>query len=638
MLAKSSAETLNKAFRGASFSVDTVAAKIKVLSQRKSYIKNPAIAKGSSVSNNMGKDVNPFEDVDADHIWRWEVVTLDLLPEEAINKVKAARSARRKLQLQFNATARMLAALDESVKMLQSSKTKPTQAQVDKVISKVSQEEEKVLKFEQDAEKARLAIEVNKLKKVQTQQAIAEIQEKKKAADMEKKRAAELRQQEKEEAKQKKALEKEEAKRQKEAKARAEAAKKAQDEEKQRKRMLSFFGGPPKKQKRCAAAATTEPEMTAATKPLALRVVSAKDFFDSDKFQTNFNSLETSDDMSIVFTKLSKRAIATRRRRTKRVNMRVFVSGQNDDPFAAQPAFAEERIVTIRNRNKFLKFAEDCRPPYHGTWSKPVNKRLGRNPFLKDTALDYDVDSEAEWDEGDDDPGEDVEDDADDDEDDKLADEEGDPRAYNYQDGWLAQDDEIGDDASLDEDDQNLLAARKRKKQVDLVPVCIVAPAFGGIPVVDEDGHADPEMIAEKIDGFPVEEGLGLLRSHTGSVLAEPDILLDAFPPSLVDEKEGSSEPSATVTTSEPSEEDLRTVAKFVHHSTFLSKSMVVEELRKNHPTVTASRAQGQRVLDSIAEKKRHPKNGVYWEVKQDAINKLGLSDDLMVRRDFFVR
>ena len=31
---------------------------------------------------------------------------------------------------------------------------------------------------------------------------------------------------------------------------------------------------------------------------------------------------------------------------------------------AAQQAFAEERIVKVRNRNKFLKFAEDCRSVY----------------------------------------------------------------------------------------------------------------------------------------------------------------------------------------------------------------------------------------------------------------------------------
>ena len=43
------------------------------------------------------------------------------------------------------------------------------------------------------------------------------------------------------------------------------------------------------------------------------------------------------------------------------------------------------------------------RPPYHGTWSKRrAVKGLGRKPFTKEPILDYDVDSEAEWEEGDD--------------------------------------------------------------------------------------------------------------------------------------------------------------------------------------------------------------------------------------------
>ena len=56
---------------------------------------------------------------------------------------------------------------------------------------------------------------------------------------------------------------------------------------------------------------------------------------------------------------------------------------------------------------KYLKFSEDVRPPYIGTYSKvpPGNtfSRLCRNPFTRRLpAIDYDYDSEAEWEE----PGE----------------------------------------------------------------------------------------------------------------------------------------------------------------------------------------------------------------------------------------
>ena len=75
---------------------------------------------------------------------------------------------------------------------------------------------------------------------------------------------------------------------------------------------------------------------------------------------------------------------------------------------------------------KFLGFKEDVRPPYYGTVTNMPNslaalRKLARNPVTKDVLpLQYDYDSEAEWQEED---GEDVdlmddeEDDADNDED-----------------------------------------------------------------------------------------------------------------------------------------------------------------------------------------------------------------------------
>lgn len=55
---------------------------------------------------------------------------------------------------------------------------------------------------------------------------------------------------------------------------------------------------------------------------------------------------------------------------------------------------------------KYLRFAEDVRPPYIGTYTKiaePAASNLRRNPFRRGMpATDYDYDSEAEWEE----PGE----------------------------------------------------------------------------------------------------------------------------------------------------------------------------------------------------------------------------------------
>jgi hypothetical protein len=63
----------------------------------------------------------------------------------------------------------------------------------------------------------------------------------------------------------------------------------------------------------------------------------------------------------------------------------------------------EEMYKNIRLlKMKLLQFYEDVRPAYFGTWTKVFNENNiinGRKPFAKDTqTLNYDYDSEAEWD------------------------------------------------------------------------------------------------------------------------------------------------------------------------------------------------------------------------------------------------
>lgn len=275
------------------------------------------------------------------------------------------------------------------------------------------------------------------------------------------------------------------------------------------------------------------------------------------------------------------------------------------------------------------------RPPYWGTWTKRSALNIGRKPFQKDPSLDYDVDSEAEWEEGDDDPGEDVENDADDEEE-KMIDEEGDTRVYNYQDGWLAEDDDLGnEDADEDEATDKLLRESRKRKDNGLVPVCIVSPAGGGIPIFESRAN-DDLLLQDKVNGIPVQEARHLVSSHTATLLSDTEVMLDAFPPALVEEREGIAEPSNTQS-NEPSQEDLRIIARFVHHSSIPSKPSVVEALRNAHPSVTASRAQAQRVLELIADKKKHKESGIYWEVKKDIIANLDLSDELKVRKQKFL-
>ena len=119
--------------------------------------------------------------------------------------------------------------------------------------------------------------------------------------------------------------------------------------------------------------------------------------------------------------------------------MSVYVTSYENTGFMQQP-YAEQCVIQVPNRYKFLSFHEDCRPPYRGTWNKPWSSLItGKNPFGKDTThLDYDIDSEAEWEEGDEEEGKDCSGDEDGmDEEDKFDAEEGDTMVYNYHDGIM---------------------------------------------------------------------------------------------------------------------------------------------------------------------------------------------------------
>ncbi|CAB9501302.1 Chromatin assembly factor 1 subunit A [Seminavis robusta] len=624
-LAVGACNTLNEAFNGASLSVDVVSAKIKVLASRRAYVKNPAIAKGVIGPNNLGKDVDTFEDGNPDHMWRWEVTSTDLLPDGSVKQIKLARSAGSKLMKQWNATASLLKALDDSLKLLRDSPNPPPQEKIDKALAKISKEEERVLKYEREEEAKKQKANKSRQK-----------EEKKKAAE-EKKMAAEERKREKE----RKAREKEEAKKEKEEEARKKQEKEERRKQKQAQKMMSFFSTAKKQTPKSSTSTTTvqsaqsaKPTSTTAdnaSKPIATK----KNGFDEEEFRARINSQSVAKETR-PFASLSKRARASRKRKTKLVEMRVFVSGQTSDNngFAPQ-AFAKELVVKLRNRNKFLRFNEDDRPAYHGTWSKKcATKHLGRKPTSKEPCFDYDYDSEVEWEKGDDDPGEDIENDAGDDEEERALDrlEEGDTKKYNYGDGWLQEDDDIirEDPEEMDDDTKKLVKATRKDTDVAAVPVCIVAPAMGGLPVVEAHDQDDPRLQG-RIEGFPVQDAFKLVLAHESAILVtDTDLFLDAFPPSLVEERDGSATASGSPQSKakEPSKEDLRTCAKFLHNSKHVSKAIAVEEMRKKYPSVTTSRAQATRVLESMVVKKRLS-GVVYWEIKPDVIKDLGLEHEL---------
>lgn len=123
----------------------------------------------------------------------------------------------------------------------------------------------------------------------------------------------------------------------------------------------------------------------------------------------------------------------------------------NDDTEDAE----DEKSFTETNlyKAKFLKFSENTRPAYYGTWSKKSKFINGRKPFGVDNdVFNYEIDSDEEWI---DEPGEDCSDNGgDDDDDDEDKEETEDDRdGFFVPHGYLSDDEGVKASDDEEEDD-----------------------------------------------------------------------------------------------------------------------------------------------------------------------------------------
>ena len=579
--------------------------KIKLIAERKPFLDNAAI---------ICKDILvKYEDNSPDRLWRWELGLLDILPSTVIPLVRKARTACRKLLSHYMANEKLLKSLQEAdaiVRDTKSTKLEPT-------LVKIGKDEEKVLKFEREAEKLRLVQLAQKKKEQEVEDKKIEKERKKEEAEKkrldkerEKQEAADAR-----EAERRKKLD--EKDREKQEKLQKEEKKKVAVN-KQQACLMSFLA----LQKEAKARSPLNAEQTGPT-------TDSSTDFDAKRFRSLMDS-QTSV-KGPLFPSLSASAMHSRKRRTRRFPLSVYVTVMPDaNAFDEQP-FAEPRTVHVPNKFRFLSFHEDYRPAYRGTWSKRSTIVTGKTPFGKDsTCLDYDYDSEVEWEEGDDEIGEDVDDDSknqEEEEEDNLA------KVYDYDDGFCVADDQYLDtDEDMDEETKALY--RKKLQKVDAGVsanrICIVGPSLGGLPPSEDS-------ILALLDGFEKDEALDLLKLHKGKNMSEDLLWLDAFAPDNIDELDPSSEPEkpiapgSSATNDEYTIEEIRTLASFVHHNSLNSKDKLIEELRNANPNVFDSRAKATRKLVSIAEKKKHPSGtGVYWEVNKAVLTDLELHDVLV--------
>ncbi|NWW77165.1 CAF1A factor, partial [Climacteris rufus] len=115
-------------------------------------------------------------------------------------------------------------------------------------------------------------------------------------------------------------------------------------------------------------------------------------------------------------------------------------------------------------RMKLLQFSENHRPAYWGTWNKKTSLIRARNPWAKDTTLlDYEVDSDEEWEE--EEPGESLSHSEEDDEEEGEDEDEDD--GFFVPHGYLSEDEGVTEEC--DPENQKVRQKLKAKEWDELI-------------------------------------------------------------------------------------------------------------------------------------------------------------------------
>ncbi|CAB3408161.1 unnamed protein product [Caenorhabditis bovis] len=82
------------------------------------------------------------------------------------------------------------------------------------------------------------------------------------------------------------------------------------------------------------------------------------------------------------------------------IEANTYLKSESKIPLDAAKAFYSpsfELLICRPLRAKLFQFHDNHRPPYYGTWRKKRSNISGRRPFAHETGIDYEVDSDDEW-------------------------------------------------------------------------------------------------------------------------------------------------------------------------------------------------------------------------------------------------
>ncbi|KAJ3174589.1 Chromatin assembly factor 1, subunit A [Geranomyces variabilis] len=199
---------------------------------------------------------------------------------------------------------------------------------------------------------------------------------------------------------------------------------------------------------------------------------------------------------------------------------------------SVKPSFQREPVppkTALHDGWKLLQFHGDLRPAYWGGWIKTSKLLSGRRPFAQDSAvLDYDYDSEAEWEE--EEPGEVIGSDNEDEEDEGSrvgADSDDEEASWLVPHGYLSDDEGMANEAGGPPSPNSKIAIHDnndKKRSKDAPKWGVLAPL---VPVIHGPCFAPAYFSSETATDERARQALVHLRAQV--LFVDVAIGLDPF-------------------------------------------------------------------------------------------------------------
>ncbi|KAL3833932.1 hypothetical protein ACJIZ3_008668 [Penstemon smallii] len=294
---------------------------------------------------------------------------------------------------------------------------------------------------------------------------------------------------------------------------------------------------------------------------------------------------------------------------------------------------SQKNVKRIRSK-KLLQFDKSHRPAFYGIWPKNSQVVGSRHPFAKDPDIDYEIDSDEEWEE--DEPGESLSDCDKDDVDESMEghlmgdDEDESEDGFFVPDGYLSENEGVqSDEMESDELVERVRKLPDSKNQVHSEEFCTLLRQQNYLNNLTEHAlkknqpliilnlvhEKTTSLSAEELCGTEKLERMCLQTLSIRPFLGLPNVEI-SIPNKTVDEDlEASSSKSST--TSVP-DSYLPQIITFIQ-SCPQSIEKIVKSLHDKFPTISKSQLRNKvREISEFSDNR--------WKVKKEILNKLGLS------------